>query len=75
VVAHVFNPSTWEVEAGRFLSSRTARAIQRNPVLKKKIVLKVMNVGSFHLFSVAITNYLKLCDLKRKRSVFSHGCI
>jgi hypothetical protein len=43
VVAHAFNPSTWEAEAGRFLSlrpawsrvsSRTARATQRNPVLK-----------------------------------------
>jgi hypothetical protein len=39
VVAHAFNPSTWEAEAGRFeaslvykVSSRTARAIQRNPV-------------------------------------------
>jgi hypothetical protein len=46
VVAHPFNPSTLEVEAGGFLSSeanlvykvssRTARAIQRNPVSKKK---------------------------------------
>jgi hypothetical protein len=48
VVAHAFNPSTWEAEAGRFLfeaslvyrvSSRTARAtraIQRNPVSKNK---------------------------------------
>ena len=41
VVAHAFNPSTWEAEAGGFLSeaslvykvsSRIARAIQRNPV-------------------------------------------
>ena len=41
MVAHIFNPSTWEAEAGRFLSSRpawstvssrTARATQRNPV-------------------------------------------
>ena len=47
MVVHTFNPSTWEAETGRFLSefkaslvykvsSRTARAIQRNPVLKKK---------------------------------------
>jgi hypothetical protein len=35
VVASPFNPSTWEAEAGRFLSSRPARAIQINPVLKK----------------------------------------
>jgi hypothetical protein len=43
VVEYAFNPSTWEAEAGRFLSSRpawstksstTARAIQRNPVSK-----------------------------------------
>jgi hypothetical protein len=46
VVAHAFNPSTQEAEAGRFLSSRpawstklssrTARATQRNPVSKNK---------------------------------------
>jgi hypothetical protein len=45
VVAHAFNPSTQEAEAGRFLcsrpawstkvTSRTAKAIQRNPVSKK----------------------------------------
>jgi hypothetical protein len=32
VVAHAFNPSTREAEAGGFLSSRTARTTQRNPV-------------------------------------------
>jgi hypothetical protein len=47
VVAHAFNPSTPEVGRGRRISeledslvwkvsSRTARAIQRNPVSKKK---------------------------------------
>jgi hypothetical protein len=35
-VAHAFNPSTWEAEAGGFLSSRPARATQRNPVLRNK---------------------------------------
>jgi hypothetical protein len=34
--AHTFNPSTWEVEAGGSLSSRTARATQRNTVWKIK---------------------------------------
>ena len=38
-MAHAFNPSTQEAEAGGFLvykvSSRTARAIQRNHVSKK----------------------------------------
>jgi hypothetical protein len=46
VVAHTFNPSTPEAKAGGFsefeaslvyrVSSRTARAIQRNPVLKNQ---------------------------------------
>jgi hypothetical protein len=36
IVAPAFNPSTWEAEAGRFLSSRPATAIQRNPVSEKK---------------------------------------
>ena len=45
-MAHAFNPSTWEARGGRIsefeaslvyrVSSRTARAIQRNPVLKNK---------------------------------------
>jgi hypothetical protein len=35
-VAHAFNPSTREAEAGGFLSSRPARDTQRNPVLKRK---------------------------------------
>jgi hypothetical protein len=36
MVAHAFNPSTREAEAGKFLSSRTARTTQRNPVSKNK---------------------------------------
>ena len=47
MVVHAFNPSTWEAEAGGFLSlrpawstkvvsSRTARAIQRNRLEKPK---------------------------------------
>jgi hypothetical protein len=34
-VAHTFNPSTWEAEASLVykVSSRTARATQRSPVL------------------------------------------
>jgi hypothetical protein len=31
VVAHTFNPSTWEAEAGRFLSSRPAWSTKRVP--------------------------------------------
>jgi hypothetical protein len=46
VVVHAFSPSTWEAETGKIsefeaslvykVSSRTARAIQRNPVSKNK---------------------------------------
>jgi hypothetical protein len=45
MVAHTFNPSTWEAEADGFefeaslvykVSSRTAGAIQRNPVSKNQ---------------------------------------
>jgi hypothetical protein len=53
MVAHAFNPSTREAEAGGFLefeasliykvSSRTARAIQRNPVSKNKQTNKQTN--------------------------------
>jgi hypothetical protein len=49
-LGHAFNPSTWEAEAGGFLefkaslvykvSSRTARATQRNPVLTNKTKTK-----------------------------------
>jgi hypothetical protein len=36
VVSHTFNPSTREAEAGGFLSSRTARVTQRNPISKNQ---------------------------------------
>jgi hypothetical protein len=35
-VAHTFCPNTWEAEAGGFLSSRPARATQRNSVSKNQ---------------------------------------
>ena len=43
VVVHAFNAGTQEAEAaeaGGFLSSRTARALQRNPVSKNHFFLK-----------------------------------
>jgi hypothetical protein len=43
MVAHAFNPSTWEVEAGEFLSSRPAWATQRNPVSKNEKTNKQTN--------------------------------
>jgi hypothetical protein len=40
VVAHAFNPSTLEAEAGGFLSSRMATVIKKNPVSKNQNKLK-----------------------------------
>jgi hypothetical protein len=39
MVGHVFNPSTWEAEASLVykVSSRTARATQEKPCVKKTI--------------------------------------
>ena len=42
VVAHSFNPSTQETEAGRSLSSRPAKAAQRNRVSKNQKKKKKM---------------------------------
>ena len=36
-MAHTFNPSTREAEAGGFLSSKPARAIQRDPVFENPL--------------------------------------
>jgi hypothetical protein len=60
MVAHTFNPSTWEAEAGRFLefeaslvyrvSSRTARAAEKpcleKPKKKKKLFICFMYISS-----------------------------
>jgi hypothetical protein len=35
VVAHAFNPSTWEAEAGRFLSSRPEKPCLEKPTKTK----------------------------------------
>jgi hypothetical protein len=63
VVSHSFNPSTQEAEAGGFLSSRpalvykvssrTARATQRNPVSKNKTKKKAVP-GSTTLLEVLL---------------------
>jgi hypothetical protein len=53
VVVHAFNSSTWEAEAGGFLSSRPAWStkrvpgqpgLQRNPVSKKKKIVSRISV-------------------------------
>jgi hypothetical protein len=64
----IFNPSTREAEAGRFefevslvykVSSRTARAIQRNPVLKNPKTKKTQNKTYFLLPKQVIINITK----------------
>jgi hypothetical protein len=45
VVGHTFNLSTWEVSLVYRVSSRTARATQRNPVSKNKQNKNLMNVA------------------------------
>jgi hypothetical protein len=72
---HAFNPSTWEAEAGGFLSSRPAwstewvpgqpaRATQRNPVskTKKKRKRKKKKNSGFLQFII------KCCIMQRDKS-------
>jgi hypothetical protein len=56
VVVHTFNPSTREAEAGELetsliykVSSRTARATQKNPVSKKKKITHAHSKKMYHL--------------------------
>jgi hypothetical protein len=69
VVAHAFNPSTWVAEAGRFeleaslvykVSSRTARATQRNPVLKKQTNKKDQKKRYFLTSSIKMMNLVNI---------------
>jgi hypothetical protein len=68
VVTHAFNPSTWEAEAGGFLvyrvSSRTARAIQRNPVLKKKNKNNNKKRQEDQKFDTSMDYYMTPCFIK-----------
>jgi hypothetical protein len=68
MLAHAFNPSTREAEAGGFLSSRpaclvyrvssrTARATQRNPVSKNKKQTKKRIWGSGPFFVLDLFFY------------------
>jgi hypothetical protein len=71
VVAHAFHPSTWEADAGKRISefkvslvyrvsSRTARATQRNPVSKS--LKKKKGGGGIYYFFIPITCiYARLC--------------
>jgi hypothetical protein len=58
VVAHAFNPSTWEAEASRFL-------IQRNPISKKQQQKNNNNNNN--------NNNKRLCELIHKTGEYSLG--
>ena len=69
MVAHAFDPRTWEAEAeaeaGGFLSSRPAWSTQRNPVLKnktkqKKRCIYFMYVSALLLSSDTLEEYVWL---------------
>jgi hypothetical protein len=91
VLAHAFNPSTQEAEAGGFLSlrpawstelsSKTARATQRNPVLKKQKkkerkekkaspgpCLTALNSASIYLFHTLIEEFPGYLKKKEKKA-------
>jgi hypothetical protein len=61
VMAHVFNPSTWEAEFKVSLvyrvSSRTARATQRNPVSKNQTKTTKQPMAKESFFFLRLTFY------------------
>ena len=59
MVVHAFNPSTQEAEAGRFLSSRPARAIKRK--IKKQNPKKPKHKTKTKPNQTKKENYLCVC--------------
>jgi hypothetical protein len=62
--SHAFNPSTWEAEAGGFLSLRIARAIQRNPVSKNQNKIKDQIVLAALMLLHSIKKETQICSSK-----------
>ena len=70
-MTHAFNPNTWEAEASLVykVSSRTARATQRNPVSKnqkKKKEKKEQNCWG----NTAVSCFVSICDWKQKPTLW-----
>jgi hypothetical protein len=72
VVAHTFNPSTWEAEAGRFLRSRTASEFQDSQTYTEKTCLKnqkeklgnkplIIATNNIKYNGETLTNKLNIC--------------
>jgi hypothetical protein len=84
LVVHAFNPSTWEAEAGRFLSSRPlvyrvssriARATQRSPVSKepKKKKKKDFFSSKHHKYRI-LCHLSSTCFQTHSLTVYVHDC-
>jgi hypothetical protein len=69
MVAHAFNPSTREAEASGFLSSRTARATQRNPASKNQKKEKEKETALSARSSLATKQHETLSRKKQNRKV------
>jgi hypothetical protein len=70
VVAHAFNPSTWETEAGGFLSSsefQDSQGYTEKPCLEKPKKKKIVLILSKYIFSVKQFN--NLIDTSRSNGI------
>jgi hypothetical protein len=82
MVVHTFNPSTWEAERGRFLSSRpawstkcvpwSARVIQRNPVSKKQTNKQTNKQKAKHV-KLLTQNNQEIQDTMRRPNIWIIG--
>ena len=97
VVTHAFNPSTWKAEAGESLSSefdaspvyrvssRTARATQKNPVSEKKkrtpMIHKFLSSRQVHLWQNLPTlgpsppNHTYNTISKKRDTIYQNRCM
>ena len=66
--AHTLNPSTWGTEVGRFLSSRTARATQRNCVSDRQTGRAVCMLPG--VWGLLDSNPVPLLDVKSYKQLF-----
>ena len=69
-MVHTFNPTTWEAEAGGFLSLRTARATQKKACLKRK-KKKLPNLDSTLINGIFLESYSFHLDFP---ILWSTGC-
>jgi hypothetical protein len=56
VVAHAFNPSTWEAEAGGFLSSRSTKWVPGQPGLYRETLSQKKKKKKFDVSDGCVLN-------------------